>query len=700
MTIRNLICFLFCLATVGMFSPARTAAQRSPADQPVPRSDPNSLKAHAQLLQKAKAGRIDVYFEGDSIIRRWGATDYPELLANWRKNFYGWNAADFGWGADTTQNILWRLRNGELDNVRPKVIVLLAGTNNIGGRPPAEGNEARAADVANGIKAIVDTMREKAPDATIILTAIFPRNDNIALMPVIIKTNQRLALIADGKRVRFLNINDKLCDADGKLRTGVMNNDRLHPALAGYQIWADSLKPMLTELLGPPDKVDNSPPPTGDPKAARPRLITFNDNGAWCWFQDPRVVYDATSDTLLVSSVASSEGKGGAARGGDVDLTSYRLKDAGKSRFVLHHALMPQDDHNAAAVIIRPDGKYLAMYSRHNQDSSSYWRVSVRPHDASEWEPEQTFDWAPFLKTANHVTYHNLFYLSAENRTYDFSRAVNTDPTILTSADFGGSWAYGGKLLTNSRRGYVNGYTKYASNGVDRIDFVTTDHHPRDFNNSIYHGYLKAGKLFRADGKVVDEKVLDDDGHPQTELSTVFAAGSVLKSDALTHAWTVCLRRDSNNRLVALLTARANDNPENTNFNDHRLIYAAFDGSAWHVHETAKLGACLWPAEQDYTGIGDIDPAHPNTIYVSTPIDPRNGNSLKVHEIFKGVTPDAGDTWNWTPVTIDSPADNLRPVICSWGQNATAILWFRGTMGRSQHYDSAIVGIIQQAATR
>ena len=108
------------------------AAWEFPADQPVFRTDANSLVAHSQLLAKAKQGGIDVYFEGDSITRRWGAIDYPDLLANWKQNFFGWNAADFGWGADRTQNILWRLENGELDGVNPKVVVLLAGTNNLG----------------------------------------------------------------------------------------------------------------------------------------------------------------------------------------------------------------------------------------------------------------------------------------------------------------------------------------------------------------------------------------------------------------------------------------------------------------------------------------------------------------------------------------------------------------------------------------
>ena len=248
---------------------ALLAQAPAPADQPVPRTDRNSLSAHAQLLEKARKGGIDIYFEGDSVTRRWGATDYPELLANWRQNFFGWNAADFGWGADTIQNILWRLHKGELDGVNPKVIVLLAGTNNVGNRVPPEGDEAKVADITKGLQAIVNIMQAKAPDATIIATGIFPRNDNIAVMPTINKINSNLSALADGKKVRYLNINDKLADQDGKLFAGMTNPDNLHPAIQGYQVWADALKPIFTELLGLPAREDHAPPPTGDPGAKR-----------------------------------------------------------------------------------------------------------------------------------------------------------------------------------------------------------------------------------------------------------------------------------------------------------------------------------------------------------------------------------------------------------------------------------------------
>jgi len=247
--------------------PASTAAAPEPADVPVARADQNSMTAHAQLVEKAKAGGIDVYFLGDSIVRRWGATDYPDLLANWKSNFYGWNAGNFGWGGDKTQHILWRLQNGELDGVNPRVIVLLAGTNNVGA---IAGDGAKVADITRGVTAILAACRQKAPGATVILTGIFPRNDTMAVLPEIARINENLAKLADGRTVRYLDVNDKLADSTGTLLDGVANErDKLHLTLKGYQVWADALKPILIELLGPPATTDHAPPPTGDPSAKR-----------------------------------------------------------------------------------------------------------------------------------------------------------------------------------------------------------------------------------------------------------------------------------------------------------------------------------------------------------------------------------------------------------------------------------------------
>ena len=265
--LRAVVRALAPVAVAGLWLAAVAAHQQQadgPADRPAPRTDANSQMAHTGLLAKAKQGRIDVYFVGDSITRRWGALDYPGLLANWRQNFHGWHAANFGWGADKTQHVLWRLQNGELDGVHPRVIVVQGGTNNVGRVPSGE---EKVQDIVRGITAIVDTCRAKAPDATIVLTAIFPRNDNgAAVWPEIVEINARLARLADGRRIRFLNVNDRLADRDGTLHDG-MTTDGLHLSVKGYQVWADALKPIFMELLGPPAATDLAPPPTGDPSA-------------------------------------------------------------------------------------------------------------------------------------------------------------------------------------------------------------------------------------------------------------------------------------------------------------------------------------------------------------------------------------------------------------------------------------------------
>lgn len=250
-------CTPFLLALLSL-----QACASAPRHVAYPPWNDNGRIGHEQLVQKARAGGIDLYFLGDSITRRWGALDYPDFLAHWKSCFHGWNAGNFGWGGDTTHQILWRLQNGELDGVNPRVIVLLAGTNNIGDKPQGD----KVPDLVEGIEAIIETCRLKAPKATIILMGILPRNDNPASNRMVGEANGRLAALADGRRVRYLNINDRLADKDGRLFDG-MTVDKLHLSLKGYAVWAEALEPLLTELLGPRAAEDKAPPPTGDPSA-------------------------------------------------------------------------------------------------------------------------------------------------------------------------------------------------------------------------------------------------------------------------------------------------------------------------------------------------------------------------------------------------------------------------------------------------
>lgn len=433
-----------------------------------------------------------------------------------------------------------------------------------------------------------------------------------------------------------------------------------------------------------------------DPNQVAGKLITLNSNGAWSWYMDERVIVDASAGKLLASSVANAGGTDGARRNGDIDVVSYDFGVGQPEHFVLHSQLQA-DDHNAAALLLLRDGRYLAFYTKHGSEKVSYYRISAHPHDASNWQPEQKFDWSTTPDSDFNVTYSNLFYLPAESRIYNFVRANNRSPNLLVSNDDGATWKYGGKLLwTPVNVGYVNGYLKYASNGRDRIDFIATEHHPRDFNNSIFHGYIQAGKMHCSDGTVVDENIFDDAAPSQSELTKVFASDPEDGSQKYSRAWTIDLHADQAGNPYAIISTRANDVPVNTQgYQDHRFWYARYDGKQWHVHQLAKAGARLYPSEQDYTGLVALDPHDPNVVYVSSTIDPRDETALRVHELFRGTTTDGGATWTWSPITLNSQMDNLRPTVPLSGEKQAVLVWMRGTYRTMHDYDLDIVALTE-----
>ena len=151
------------------------------------------------------------------------------------------------------------MRNGELDDVNPKLVIFLGGTNNVSGSSNVD-------DMTKGLTACVDEIHKKAPDATLLIIGILPRQPNF--QPTIDAINANLAKLADGKKTRFVDLKSKMLDETGKLLPGMMNSDQLHPDTKGYQTIADAIKPVLKELLGEPKKEDQAPPPNWDPSAA------------------------------------------------------------------------------------------------------------------------------------------------------------------------------------------------------------------------------------------------------------------------------------------------------------------------------------------------------------------------------------------------------------------------------------------------
>ena len=412
-------------------------------------------------------------------------------------------------------------------------------------------------------------------------------------------------------------------------------------------------------------------------------LLVFNDNGAWSWFEDERAIVDLSAGKILVSSVANGSGTGGAGRNGDVDIAALDIASGAVSRFTLSENLQA-DDHNSAALWIRPDGRYLAVYARHGSDNLTRYRISTNPGDISIWGPEQTFN------NGAGTTYSNLHYLPGDNggagRLYNFTRSVNFDPNVLTSSNFGSTWSYAGKLLTeggNTDRPYV----RYFSDG-ERIHFITTERHPRNFDNGIYHGYVEDGQLFNSLGVLIDANLFDATGMPPASLTPIFTTGTPFGGTTMRRAWTIDVAIDDAGLPYAVFQARAGD----SNL-DHRFFYARFNGSSWSVHELAKAGGYLYAAEDDYTGLAALDPHDPNRLFISTKIDPSTNLATGRYEVYEGKTTTAGATWTWTPITMNSTVDNLRPVVPAWDDDHTALLWMRGTYTTYTNYNLDIVGL-------
>lgn len=194
------------------------------------------FQLHDQYVARARQGNVDLLFLGDSITQFWSRA---QQLFDSR---YGPRAANFGVSGDRIEHVLWRIENGELDGISPKVIVLLVGTNN--------SNVDDGKLIAAGIQNLVDKIHEKTPHSKILLLSIFPRNKSTdkQQMSRIEQANSLIAKMDNGSSVRVLNLGDKFLGPDGKLDLKLFP-DGIHPNAAGYKVWADSMQPLLDKMM-------------------------------------------------------------------------------------------------------------------------------------------------------------------------------------------------------------------------------------------------------------------------------------------------------------------------------------------------------------------------------------------------------------------------------------------------------------------
>jgi beta-glucosidase len=196
------------------------------------------MDLHRRFVERAQQGQVDLLFLGDSITQGWNDNEV------WKRQYGPRRAANFGIGGDRTQHVLWRIQNGELEGIEPKVVVLMIGTNNA--------SSATAEEIAQGITAIVRELRQRLPKARILLLGVFTRGQKPdATREKLRAVNAQIAGLDDGSHVKFLDIGKAFVNEDGTISREIMP-DYLHLSRRGYRIWADAMEPTLWSMLDEP----------------------------------------------------------------------------------------------------------------------------------------------------------------------------------------------------------------------------------------------------------------------------------------------------------------------------------------------------------------------------------------------------------------------------------------------------------------
>lgn len=369
--------------------------------------------------------------------------------------------------------------------------------------------------------------------------------------------------------------------------------------------------------------------------------LTLTDDGAWCWFADPRAVYhEGTKQRTYLGWVTS---------GGDI-VVAHHDHATGRTESAVLHEKLDKDDHANPALLVREDGRIDAYYTRH-AGRKMYVRTSVRPEDATAWGPERSFQPNTGKWGRNNYCYPNPARLDSEGgRRYLFWRGDHWKPTLSTSKD-GDTWSSGRIVLMREGAGAGNRpYVKMDTDGVSRIHLAFTDGHPRNEPaNSIYYAGYREGAFRRASGSPITK--LDALPFRPRQADIVYDGRKTG-----TRAWIWDVAGDSRGRPV-IVYARL---PAET---DHRYHYARWTGTGWSDHELCAAGGWfpMTPdgkreSEPHYSGGVVLDHDDPSVVYLSRKVD-------GVFEIERWSTKDLGRTWTREPVTSGSKHHNVRPVV-------------------------------------
>lgn len=396
--------------------------------------------------------------------------------------------------------------------------------------------------------------------------------------------------------------------------------------------------------------------------------LSFAQDGAWCWFSDPRAIHYKGQYSRTYAGWVTSEG--------DIEIGSYD-HDTREIQTQVIHARLEVDDHDNPTIDVDGDGRLVVFYSKHAHEEPMFFLRTVNPEDIRAWQPVRQLalnDSVAYAGLSNTYTYASICRLAEENdRMFLFWRGADFKPNFSVS-DNGESWATG-KILVLPERIYRDRrpYFKVASDGKRTIHFAFTDGHPnREPTNSIYYAAYRDSAMYRANGK----KIMDWPALPLEPRQADIVYDATTTSEK---AWIWDVATDKNGNPVIVYTRFPNDST-------HVYFYSTWHEGKWTNHEIVNSGGWFphtpegaTEREPNYSGGVVLDHEDPSVVYLSREID-------GVFEIEKWTTPDRGQTWTAQAITANSAHDNVRPFVirnCN-KSDSLRVLWLN--VERYTHY--------------
>lgn len=403
---------------------------------------------------------------------------------------------------------------------------------------------------------------------------------------------------------------------------------------------------------------------------------SFTDDGAWCWFSDPRAIYYEGKHKRTYSGWVDSTG--------NIVVALYD-HDSRRIQTAILHEDFEKDDHDNPSFFMDDKGKLMVFYSRHATGNSPIFLARAKiAEDISAWEPVQTLrlnDTIAYSGYSNTYTYTNIVQLSEEqDKMFLFWRGADFKPNFSVSNDNGKNWDRG-KILVLPERIYRDRrpYMKIASNNRDVIHLAFTDGHPHvEPANSIYYLKYRQGKLYKANGdRIMDWSDLPVD---PKQADMVYDA-----SETKEKAWIWDIAENEEGNPVMVYATFPTDT-------SHVYYYSIYDEGRWNNYRLVDSGPWfphtrkgVRETEPNYSGGIVLDHNDPSQVYLSRE---KNG----VYEIERWATDDKGKNWEVAEITRNSAFDNVRPfVIRNHPGDSLRVLWMN--VQKYTHYTDYRAGI-------